>query len=92
MKQFFFAFDMDKAIDSITAACSQCSALKKVPHFASQQTTSNPPKTTGSTFVADVMKRDKQLIFTIRECFYSYTTALIIEVEKTETLHKSNPV
>lgn len=37
MKGFVFALDMDKAIDSITAACSQCSALKKVLHFATQQ-------------------------------------------------------
>lgn len=65
MEQFFFAFDMDKA--------------RKVPHFATQQTTSNPPETTSSTFAADVMKRDKQLTFTMRECFSSYTTALIIE-------------
>lgn len=46
MKQFLFAFDMDKTIDSITAACLQCSALKKVLHFATQQTTSKPPETT----------------------------------------------
>lgn len=37
MKGFVFSLDMDKAIDSITAACSQCSALKKVLHFATQQ-------------------------------------------------------
>lgn len=32
------------------------------------------------------MKREKQLIFIIRECFSFYTTALIIENEKAETL------
>ena len=30
MKRFFYALDMDKAIDSITSACSQCSALQKI--------------------------------------------------------------
>ena len=33
MKRVFDALDMDKAIDSITSACSQCSALQKVPQF-----------------------------------------------------------
>lgn len=45
MNQFFFALDIDKAIDSITAACSQSSALKNVQHFATEQTTSDPPET-----------------------------------------------
>lgn len=85
MKRFFFALDMDKAIDSITAACSQCLALKKVSHFATEQTTSDPPETIGSTFATDVMKREKQLIFIMRECFFFYTTALIIQDEKAET-------
>lgn len=59
MKRFFFALDMDKAIASITAACSQSSTLKNVPHFATEQTTSDPPETIGSTFAAEVMKREK---------------------------------
>lgn len=77
---------MDKAIDSIAAACSKCSALKKVPYFDTELTTSDPPETIGSIFAADVMKREKQLIFIMRECFSSYTNALIIEDEKAETL------
>lgn len=42
MNRFFFALDMDKAIDSITSDCSQSSALKNVPHFATEQTISDP--------------------------------------------------
>lgn len=66
MKRFFFVFDIDKAIDSITAACCQCSALKKVQHFATQQTTFDPPETYGSTFAADVIKQEKKFIFIMR--------------------------
>lgn len=72
MKRFFFALDMDKAIDSITEACSQCSALKQVPYFATEQTTSSPHETIGSTFAADVIKREKQLILLCGNAF-SYT-------------------
>ena len=86
MKRFFYATDMDKAIDSITSACSQCSALQKIPQFVIEQSTSDPPETVGSTFAADVMKREKQLIFIMRECASSYTTAHIIEDERAETL------
>lgn len=32
------------------------------------------------------MKREKHLIFIMRDCFFSYTSALIIEDEKAETL------
>lgn len=76
---------MDKTIDSITAACSQWLTLKKLTHFANQQTTSDPPETIGNTCAADVMKREKQLIFILRECLFSYTTALLIEDEKAKT-------
>lgn len=53
MKRFFFALDIDEAIDGITiaAACFQCSALKKVPHFATQQSLSDPPETIGSVLL-----------------------------------------
>ncbi|XP_056001758.1 uncharacterized protein LOC130048742 [Ostrea edulis] len=86
MKRFFFALDMDKEIDSITSACSQCSALQKIPNFIIDQTTSDPPETIGGLFAADVMKREKQLVFIMRECISSYTTARITEDEKAETL------
>ena len=45
-----------------------------------------PPETVSSTFAADVMKREKQLIFIMRECVSSYTTARIIEDERAKTL------
>lgn len=76
---------MDKTIDSITAACYQWLTLKKLTHFANQQTPSDPPETIGNTFAADVMKQEKQLIFILRECLFSYTTALLIEDEKAKT-------
>lgn len=85
-KRFFFALDMNKAIDSFTAACSQCSALKKGKHFSNEQNTSDPPENIGSKFAADDVKQEKQLIIMMWECFSSYTTSLIIENKKTETL------
>lgn len=66
---------MDKAIDSITA-----------PHFASKRTTSDPLETIGRTFAAEVMKPEMQLMIIMRECFSVYTTVLIFEEKKSETL------
>jgi hypothetical protein len=86
MKRFFFRLDMDKAIGHVSSTCAQCSALRKVPNFILEQTTTDPPETIGSLFAADVMKREKQLVFIMRECISSYTTARIIEDEKAETL------
>lgn len=47
------------------------------PHFASRLTTSDPFETIG---------REKQLIIIMRECISVYTTALIFEEKKSETL------
>lgn len=69
MKRFFFALDIKKCIDSITAACSQYSALKKVTHFATGQTTTDPLETIGSLFAADVMKRESSLYLLFGNAF-----------------------
>ena len=89
VKRYFFALDMDRAIDSITSGCTQCSSLRKTQHFVIEQTTSEPPDAVGITFAADVMKREKQLILVVRECVTSYTAACIIEDERADTLRSS---
>ena len=50
------------------------------------QTSCPPPEAVGSTFAADVIKRSKQLIFVLREVVTSYTTTMLIENEKHESL------
>ena len=85
----FYALDMDKCIEQATNSCHQCSSLSKVPHTLAKQSTSDPPDAVGVSFAADVMKRERQLIFVIRECVTSYTTGCIIEDERSETLRSA---
>jgi hypothetical protein len=58
-KRYFFALDMDKAIENITSSCTHCASLRKLPHFLQEQSTCDPPDSIGTSFAADVMKRQK---------------------------------
>ena len=80
---------MDKAIENITSSCTHCASLRKLPHFVQEQSTCDPPDSVGTSFAADVMKRQKQLILIVRECVTSYTMACIIEDERAETLRNA---
>ncbi|KAL1265735.1 hypothetical protein QQF64_003762 [Cirrhinus molitorella] len=68
--------------------CHQCAALAKSPVFAVEQSSCDPPETVGSTFAADVLKRERQLILVVRECVTSFTAALLITDERKETLRE----
>lgn len=84
--RYFFALDMDKAIEGVSGNCHQCASLRKIPHVVKEQSTGDPPPTIGSIFAADVIKRERQLILVIREYVTSYTLALHIDNERHETL------
>ena len=86
LHRYFYALDMDKAIDRATNGCHQCAALRHVPHTVIPQSTGDPPETVGISFAADIIKRERQLIFVVRECITSYTAACIIENERHDTL------
>ncbi|CAG2247085.1 unnamed protein product [Mytilus edulis] len=87
--RYFFALDMDKAIETVSNGCHQCAALQKIPHKLNVQSTGDPPETIGSAFAADVMKRERQLILVVREYVTSYTAARLITDERQETLRES---
>ena len=65
--RYFYAINVDQAIQLITSSCSQCAALKSIPTQLHDQSTSEPTNSIGFTFAADVMRRYKQLIFVLRE-------------------------
>jgi hypothetical protein len=46
--RYFFALDLDKAIQSVVTNCHHCSSLKMVPFFLRPQSTSTPPTIVGS--------------------------------------------
>ena len=85
-RRYFYALDMDKAIEQITETCHQCASIKKVPHNLIEQSTGDPPEIIGSHFASDVIKRDRRLILVVRETVTSYTVAALIDNEQATTL------
>jgi len=77
---------MDNALSHVTDNCHICSSLKKVPEFLIEQSTSEPPDAVGCSFTADIMKRNKQLIFVLRETVTSYTSSCIVDNERHDSL------
>jgi hypothetical protein len=87
--RYFYAVDLDKALDRCSQSCHICASLKKIPNCLIEQSTSDPPDAVGISFAADVMKRTKQLILVVRETTTSFTTSCIIENEGHDTLRAS---
>lgn len=86
VSRYFYALDLESAIQLTSKGCHQCAALAQSPVFAVEQCSCDPPETVGSTFTADVLKRERQLILVICECVISFTAALIVNDEQKETL------
>ncbi|VDI17778.1 Hypothetical predicted protein [Mytilus galloprovincialis] len=82
LQRYFYALDMDKAIESVTSSCHQCVSLLKTPKVREEQNSADPPETIGSSFAADVLKRERQLVFVLRECVTSYTFTKLLDTER----------
>ena len=83
---YFWALDMEKSLESVSKSCPQCAALVKTPKFKEEQSTQDPPESVGSSFNADVIKRERQHILVLRENITSYTGAMLVENEQAQTL------
>ena len=86
VRRYFYALDMDIAIDDVATLCHTCSSLKNVDHSREQQSCSDPPHGVCTQFAADVIRREKQFIFLLREVVTSYTWSTLISDEQSETL------
>ena len=86
VKRNFYALDLSYAIDRVCDSCHLCASLRKVPTAYVEQTSEPPPDAVGVNFAADVIKQNRQLIFVLRECITSFTSACIISDEKGDTL------
>jgi hypothetical protein len=87
--RYFYALDLDKAIQRTTEGCFQCASLQHVPHCLTEQTTTAPPEIIGSNFAADVLRRERQYILVLRECVTSFSCSVIIENERRESLREA---
>ena len=86
MARYFFALDVDRALEAVWDSCYHCQSLKTIPKQLQPQSTSEFPTSVGISFAADVMRRYRQCIFVLRETVSSYTIASIIESERQEHL------
>ena len=89
MKRHFYTLDMASAIDHACDTCHLCCSLQKFPDKLIEQSSEDPPESVGLSFAADVLKRNRQFIFVLRETVTSYTAACLIDNEKHETLREA---
>lgn len=89
VRRSFFALDLDSTIERVTDMCHVCASLKKVPTTLTEQTSTDAPDAVGISFAADVIKRNRQLIFVVRETVTSYTSTCVIENERHDALRDS---
>ena len=71
VKRYLYALDMDRAIASVSQSCHTCASIRNTPATCIEQSTCDPPEALGTAFAADVLRRERQLIFVIRECVSS---------------------
>ena len=86
MSRYFYALDLDKAIERVSGACHLCASLQRIPDQIVEQTSLDPPETVGVTLSADIIKRARQLILVLRECVTSYTIASLVTDETHHSL------
>ena len=89
VSRFFYALDLDRAIDQTTTSCHHCASLRSVPRALLEQSSCDPPESIGISFAADVLKRERQLIFILRECVTSFTSACFVESERRDPLREA---
>ncbi|CAC5413940.1 unnamed protein product [Mytilus coruscus] len=73
LKRHFYALDMPKAAEQASDSCHICASLKRFPKSLVEQSSEDPPDLVGISYVADVLKRNRQLILVVRETVTSYT-------------------
>jgi hypothetical protein len=86
VRRYFYALDMDAALAEVAGSCHQCIALQNVPRMMLPQSTTDVPTGVGTAFAADVLKRERQLIFLLRESVTSYTTTCLLVSERADDL------
>ncbi|CAC5371066.1 unnamed protein product [Mytilus coruscus] len=77
---------MPKAAEQDSDSCHTCASLKRFHKSLVEQSSEDPPDLVGISYVADVLKRNRQLILVVRETVTSYTSTCFIKDEKLGSL------
>ena len=86
--KYFFALNVDRAIDDCTNSCHLCNSLKSVPSELFEQTSIEVPRSIGIQFSADVLRRSGQKILLVHDIFSSFTVGLIVPNERADALRE----
>ena len=89
ISRYFYALDLDRAVQVTHASCHHCTSLKSVPSHIHPQSSCSPPTRLGSSFACDVLRRYKQFILVLRETVSSYTWTVLIDSEKHQHLREA---
>ena len=87
--RYFFALNLQQAMKSVVDSCHQCTALKSVPKEVFVQAASPSPEAPGKLFASDVIRRNQQKIFCIRDVHSSFTVASVIPDETATALQSA---
>ena len=79
VKRSFYAIAIDQVIDDVSINCSECAALRSIPKHLVEQSTESPPYAIGLTYAGDVVRRERQMIFILREYVTSYIQAITLQ-------------
>ena len=85
----YYSLNVSDCVANVVQSCSQCQALQTIPTELTTQSSSIPPTTPLLVYAADVLRRCKQYIFSIRDTFSSFTIANIYNNENGETLREA---
>ena len=86
IERYFFCLNLSECVSEATTQCHTCQSLKSIPSGIVSQSTEDPPEVPGIRFAADVLRRERQYVFLVREVVTSYTMTSVIQDEKAETL------
>ena len=81
----FYALDSESEINHVVDGCYTCASLKNVPAQFKEQSTSVPDKI-GASYAGDVVKREGQLVFLLRENISAYTEGTFLQSESSDSL------
>ena len=85
--RYFFSLDMEKDLQLISSNCHTCSSLARLSNQTHPASSSSPPERMGTSFAADVVKLNRQLVLLLRESVSSsYTSACLVDSEQGQSL------
>jgi hypothetical protein len=85
VSRYFFCLNLSDYVADVTEQCHTCQSLKttRAPVLQSSE---EPPESVGLRFAVDILRRERQFIFLLRETVTSYTLTCIISDERHATL------